>query len=447
MSLVTPPLSTEPLHFQFPPTEHVALPDGSVVYVIHRPDEDLMSITVIAHTGCVDDVIPGETAFAASMMSRGTARLSADAFAEEVEYRGCNVSSSADRDSSSVVGVGLKEYALDLVELVYDSAFTPRFDEQEIERQRTVRIADATMNQSDPDWLAMGAEAQIAYSGHPYAIGREGSPSSLRSITRDRMLHVHARFVQARRTVLLTGAFDRDAVLAALIARAKELPASSPSSQAIVRPAPVMLQRTACIAAKDDAVQSALRIGLPMVGLLHPDAFALQLLSSILGGYTMARLFSVLREQKGYTYGAYAYPNVRLQSQQIEIVTSVGNNFTADTIETIKSELLRLHTEPVGAEELNDARQHMLGQFARSNETPQQTAGMVWMRILHGLDEAYYERYIAAIQGFTVESLFDVQQRYFDSKNWVIGASGNRDVLASAVRASVDSIIDYVVPE
>ncbi len=447
MSLVTPPLSTEPLRYHFPTTEQIELPDGSVAYLIHRPEEDMMSITVIAHTGCVDDEIPGETAFAASMMSRGTERLSADAFAEEVEYRGCNVSSSADRDSTSVVGVGLKEYALDLVQLVYDSAFTPRFDAQEIERQRTVRIADATMNRSDPDWLAMSAEAQIAYSGHPYAVNREGSPSSIRAITRERMLHVHERFIRARRTVLLTGAFDRDALLAALDARTRTLPSPSPATHTIVRPAPVMLHRTACIAAKDDAVQSALRIGLPMVNLLHPDAFALQLLTSILGGYTMARLFAVLREQKGYTYGAYAYPNVRLQSQQIEIVTSVGNDFTVDTIETIKQELLRLHSEPVGTEELNDTRQHMLGQFARSNETPQQTAGMVWMRILHGLDETYYERYIAALQGFTSESLFEVQQRYFDPSQWVIGASGDRDVLVAAVRGSVDSIIDFTLPE
>jgi len=446
MSLVTPPLSTDPLRYHFPVTEHAALPDGSTVYVIHRPDEDLVSISVIAHTGCVDDEIPGETAFAASMMSRGTLHLDATSFAEEVEYRGCSVSSSADRDNMSVVGTGLKEYARDLIDLVFDSAFTPRFDEQEIERQRTVRIADATMNQSDPDWLAMVAEASIAYSGHPYGQAREGSPSSIRSVTRERMLKVHQRFMETRRTILLTGSFDRDEILALVHARTAAMNAVPAQTNTIIRPQPVLLHRTACIAAKEDAVQSALRIGLPMVGLTHPDAFALQILTSILGGFTMARLFAVLREEKGYTYGAYAYPNVRMQSQQIEIVTSVGNDVTADTIATIRKELQRLHTEPVGEEELNDTRQHMLGQFARSNETPQQTAGLLWMRILHGLDEHYYERYISALQGFTVDSLFSVQQRYFDSDTWVIGASGNRDVLVDAVRGSVDSIIDFVVP-
>lgn len=417
-----------------------------MVWCIHRPDEDVMSISVIGPTGSVDDVILGETAFTASMMSRGTRHLSAREFADAVEYRGCSVSSSSDRDSLSVAGSGLSEYALDLVGLVCDSAFLPRFDAQEIDRQRTVRIADCTMNLDDPDWLAMMAEAGLAYSGHPYAHPREGTPSTLRTITRDNMLRVHERFLQARRTIIVSGAFDLDAVLALLRERTSALPSVAATGTTSPRVAPVMQHGVACIAAKDDAVQSALRIGLPMVNMKHPDAAALTVLASILGGYTMARLFTVLREQKGYTYGAYAYPSMRLQGQQLEIVTSVGNAFTADTIATIKDELVKLHTQPVGHEELDNTKQHMLGQFARTNETPQQTASLVWTKILYALDDDHYERYIERVQSFTPETLFAVQQRYFDPSQWIIGASGDRTVLTEALRDHVATITEFVAP-
>ncbi len=431
------PLSHEPLRYAFPSVERESLSNGTNVFLIPRPDEDLFTITAGIETGGVFDDIGGASSFTAEMMGRGTKSLTAEEFAEEVEGRGCSVRSSADRDASSIYGAGLAEYVEDIVRLSSECLLAPRFDQLEIDRQRQRRLADMLMNASDPDWLAARAVGAVAYGAHPYARSREGTAASLQLLNRDVMIAVHERMLTAPRSIVVAGKFDRSTIIKTLESTYGKLP--RPVEQKRIDRAHVQT-RTARIARKDDAVQTAFRIVLPGVNFLDADYPATQLIGEILGGYQLARLFTVLREQKGYTYGAYAYADVRKHSNVLMLATSVGNEFSKDTVVTIADELKRLRTELIGAEEMENARQALLGQFVRSTETPQQTAGMLWQIILHGLPMDYFDRHVEAIQRLTPELLFPVQQRLFDERRWAVGASGVWDVVRESLEGTVDSI-------
>lgn len=198
---------------------------------------------------------------------------------------------------------------------------------------------------------------------------------------------------------------------------------------------------TAVVAPKADAVQTVLRISLPSVPHLHPDMPVLSLVTTAFGGYTLARLFTVLREQKGYTYGAYAFPEMRRYGRTTIIGTSVGNEYTADTMMTIREELNRLATQPLAADDLANARQYMLGSFARNNETPQQAAGLAWTMLQFGLPDDYYATYVRRLQEITAEECFAVQQRYFNPSLWAMGLCGNDDIVQAALQGLVDRIV------
>ncbi|MDZ4744963.1 MAG: pitrilysin family protein [bacterium] len=436
------PLSHEPLRYAFPPVERETLSNGTSVFLIPRSDEDLFTITVGLETGSVYDVVPGETSFAAEMLGRGTERLTAEQFADEVEGRGCTVRTSADRDAASIYGAGLAEYAEDIVELASEAFLSPRFDAREADRQCQRRLADILMNASDPEWLASRAGAAVSFGDHPYTHQREGTAVSLPLITRERMLAVHQRLLTAPRAIVVAGKFDSTSMMPILERTFGTLPKSVP--QPAVPQAHVQ-ERTALIARKDDAVQTAFRIVMPGVGFLHADYPAMQLISEVLGGFQLARLFTILREQKGYTYGANSFVDVRKHANTLMLATSVGTEFTTDTVATIAGELKRLRTELIDEEEMENARQSLLGQFVRSTETPQQTAGMLWQIILHGLPMDYFDRHVEHIQKLTPELLLPVQQRLFDERRWAIGASGVWDVVRDAVAGAVDSIEAFEV--
>ncbi len=411
--------------------------NGTRLVVVPRSDQDLVTVTMHLMSGSAHDVNTGATSFAAELLTRGTERLTAEEFDELVEYHGCTIRSAAQKTSVTLQGLGLVEQLGHVISLMAECVTTPRFDARELEVVRGRWMSELEINQRDPDWLASQASNKVCYANHPYARRNRGSAADMANITTDKIRAAHERLLASQRTIIIAGPVELPAVLPMLEPFIHALPQASFDAGL---PQAHMRERTAVVAKNPGAVQSAFRISLPCVPYSHPDFSGLQLVANVLGGYTLARLFMVLREQKGYTYGAYAVPVVRQHAQTVDVVTSVGNTYTADTLATIADEVRRIASQLIPAEELDDARQQLLGSFARTNETPQQTASLIWQTIHHNLPLDYHERHVQRLQMFQPEDLLLIQQRYFDADRWAIGCSGVPDVLLPVVEQYADAV-------
>ena len=433
----TPPLSTEPLKFALPTIHHDQLDNGTPLHCIFDPTEDLVTVTMALSTGSIHDGIPGETSVTAQMLNRGTLRLDAAQFAEEVERRGCNLRTVGDTDACSLQASGLREWFDDLVDLASEALTQPRFDAAELDTLRRRIIADMMVDLVDVEWLAARACAARAYDGHPYARPRNGTPATLRTLTREHLVAVHERMMHAPRHIIVAGPIPPDVAREKLNRALGSLPnhtAYHRLDRAVLRP------RSGVLALKDDAVQTAFRVALPSTAFASDDYAAVQICTGVLGGYTLARLFTILRETKGYTYSAYAFGDVRPHGSTIGVTTSVGNEFTYDTMQVIATEIERMGTQRIDDEEFSNAQQHVLGSFARSNETPQQTAGLVWSMIHHQVPMSFYNTYVERLQRLTPDDVREAQRTYFTRDAWVVGLAGREDVIRPAIDGMVDTV-------
>lgn len=102
---------------------------------------------------------------------------------------------------------------------------------------------------------------------------------------------------------------------------------------------------------KENALQSGIRMGLPVIGRENPDFFALKLLCTILGGYFGSRLMSNIREEKGYTYGISSSIAAMRYGSYLTISTQTGTEFTRPLINEVFAEIDRLRNEPVPTDE------------------------------------------------------------------------------------------------
>ncbi len=420
-----------------PRVDRGELSNGTPVYVVASSNKDILTITLALDHGSTQDIIPGDTSMAMQMLTLGTTDLDAAAFAEEVESRGCWLRASTSYDSSTLQVSGLGEWFDDAVRLLADCLRVPRFDTDELEKLRTRTLADIMIDRKDIDWLAARAVGQGTYGDHPYARAKDGTPHSLADITADHLRVVHESVLRARRCIIIAGPITMERALPVLEELFGPLPASEHYDEQSL---PTMDSNVAVIADNDEAVQTAFRIVLPSVSMHHPDYAAVQLLTTVFGGYSLARLFTILREEKGYTYGAYASSHSRQLDSSIIISTSVGNEFTADTIATIASEVQRMGSELIPDEELENARQYILGSFARSCETPQQTAYLLYMLLQFDLPFDHYEHYIRRIQELTSTDLLEVQRRIYDRTRWVVGAAGVASEIESAIAPFVAQV-------
>lgn len=432
-----PPLSKEPLKFRFPDVNETVLGDGTPLYVVGKQGEDVVTFSIYHRSGSAHDVLSGATSFAAEMLTRGTLNRTAEEFDEMVEGLGSSIRSTCDRDTSTVHGVSLKEHFEATARLAAECLLRPAFGDRELNTMRQQFITEARIDEKDPEWLATQASNRVCYRGHPYERRRRGTIQDMSSMTQPDLISAHQRILSAPRCIIVAGSVSADEVRSMfneLLGRLPTVNFDPALSQA------QLSENSGCMAINAEAVQTAFRISMPGVPLSHADYPAIQLITGTLGGYTLARLFSVLREQKGYTYGAYAMSSVRPWSQTIDVVTSVGNEFTADTLQTIADEVSRIASERIASDELENTRQYILGTFARTNETPQQTAGLLWTTLLHGLPRDYFQELIANLQKLTPDDLLPVPMRYFDTSRWAIGASGIEDVVLPALKMHVHDV-------
>ena len=185
---------------------------------------------------------------------------------------------------------------------------------------------------------------------------------------------------------------------------------------------------------RPESVQTNIILGELAVPRNHPDYFGLRVADHVLGGGTAARLFLNLREDKGYTYGAYSSFGPDTYPRPLIANTEVRTAVTDGSMHELLGELNRLREEPVPAAELDDARRAIVAGFALSLERPTSLLNR-WMEVKHnGLPWDYWDKYPAEIAKVRPDVIQTVARKYYDPNHLQIVCVGSakaiRDVLA-----------------
>jgi len=165
---------------------------------------------------------------------------------------------------------------------------------------------------------------------------------------------------------------------------------------------------------KPDALQSAIRLGIPTINRSHPDFPALQIVNTILGGYFGSRLMNNIREDKGYTYGIGSATSSMKHTGSIFIATEVGADVTNATMTEIEKEINILKTELISDEELSLVKNYLLGSLLGSLENVFSHADKFKNVYFSGLDFEYYDRYTEVIRNITPQQVLTLANQYFD---------------------------------
>lgn len=182
---------------------------------------------------------------------------------------------------------------------------------------------------------------------------------------------------------------------------------------------------------KPDAVQSAIRMGLPLFNRSHPDYQGIMVLNTLLGGYFGSRLMNNLREDKGYTYGIGSAAIPLKHGGYFFISCEVGSDVTVDAIAQIRLELLRLAEERAGEKELTLVRNYLLGSFLRGIDGPFAMADVYRDVMEHGLDSSFHYSMLETIQGISSESLRTLAEKYLNPDQMFRLVVGNPELEAS----------------
>ncbi|HEU4770056.1 MAG TPA: pitrilysin family protein, partial [Pyrinomonadaceae bacterium] len=189
------------------------------------------------------------------------------------------------------------------------------------------------------------------------------------------------------------------------------------------------------------SVQTVIQLGTLGIERTSPDYFAVLMANRVLGGGPSGRLFLNLREDKGYTYGAYSNFGGSKFRGTWGASSEVRTDVTEGAMKEFMYELNRMRNDKVPAEELENAKRAITGSFALSLEEPQPLLQNIITQKLYNLPADYWDTYPQKVAAITAEDIQRVAQKYIDLGHLQVVAVGDaakaREILSKYGKVEV----------
>jgi zinc protease len=395
----------------FPDYVERTLSNGLKVFVIEDDRKPTITLRLVIRSGSVNDgTKTGLASLTATLIPRGTTSRDAATFAQQTDFIGARLEAMAGPDSISVVTAGLTKYTPQLLDYFSDAILHPAFAEDQYTRVQRQTLSQLAAQKQEPSALSDKISGKVLFGTHPYGAYR--TPETVKALTREDLVAFHkAHFLPNNASLAIVGDVKADAILP-LIEKALGSWERGVVPKLDLPPIPEAKGVTVHLVDRPGSVQSNIVIQHLGPKRSDPDLPELNVLNATLGGGFSGRLFQNLREQHGWTYGAYSAFDFRKLSGGFEATAETRNEVTAPAIEETLKEITRLRDQPVPDSELELQRQYNVGNYLLSLENASRTATRVQDIDLYGLPPDFYKHYARRMSEVTPEVTQALAKKY-----------------------------------
>jgi zinc protease len=423
------PVSKEVLRVKLPRPQTATLANGLQLIVLEdrRVPRVNFQLIIPGAGGYYDPAgQAGLASVTATMMREGTAKRTSAELSEQLETMAASVAVSTGMSASeaSVSGSALTEYVDRVFDIFADVLLNPAFDEDELARYKKRTQAGLIQQRTNPGFLGSELYSRIMYGDHP--AGRVSiTPDGLEKVTRTAMVDFHrARYVPDHAALAISGDIslaEARKLVEAKLAGWKKAGTPAPATADPPAPGPAKVS----FVGRPKSVQTNLMVGAPAISRTDPDYDVVEVMNRIIGGGPTGRLFLVLREEKGYTYGAYSNLSAPRWRGAWTASTQVRTEVTGDALRDLLAEVRKLREEEISDKEFTDHKRAMVGSFARALETPQAVLSYYVTSWRYDLPADYWDKYPERIEAVTKAQVQAAARKYLEPSKLQIVAVGD----------------------
>ncbi len=363
--------------------------------------------------------------FAEHMFFKGTERRpTARTISTEIDAIGGEFNAFTGKEITGYYvrcGAETRDTALDVLA---DMLLNSRFDETEIEKEKGVILEEMNVYLDTPQRYVGSVYDRLLYDDQPLGWDILGTKETVEGATRETFTSYLDAWYRPERIVVGIGGRVGDGLnerLEELLGAIAPEPTGVPEAVTIPPDgSPVMLH-------SKQSEQAHLILGVRGYPIGHPDRYALQLLSVVLGGGMSSRLFTEVREKRGLAYYVHAAGSSYTDTGTVYTGAGVDVSRVDEAITTILGQLREIAAEPVPAEELEKARGYAKGRFVLRLESPQGTIQYGLRReVLEGEIEDP-DDLLRQLDAVTVEDVQRVARDLFEGKRLYLAVVGPFD--------------------
>ena len=391
------------------------LKNGLKVMVVENHKLPKVSASLILDNGPIfEGEKAGISSIAGGVMGNGTKTISKDAFNEEIDFLGASLSIGSQSANFNT----LSKFFPRILELTADAVQNPLFTQEEFEKEQAKLLENIKSGENSVEAIAAKAQNALVYGkNHPY--GEFETESSVKNTSLSDVQNFYATYFKPNNAYLV---IVGDVVFKDVKNQVTKLFSNwkKGTIPAYEIPKVVDVAKTEInFIDMPNAVQSDISvINTVDLKMRNPDYFAALLANKIFGGGGEGRLFLNLREDKGYTYGAYSrIGNDERTSATFKSAASVRNMVTDSSVVEFMKEIKTFRDTKVTDEELKNAKAAYIGNFVMALENPSTIASYALNIVTKKLPENFYETYLQKINAVTVDDVQRVAQKYFSEDN------------------------------
>lgn len=421
-----PPTLPAPRDFKLPVVTRYKLPNGMDVQMLEDHRYPFISVNLGLKTGSVVDPKgkEGLAGITADMLTEGTTGRSSKQIADEVDFIGGGLKAYADADFTLVSSSSLSKYTTRLFDSFADIVLNANFPQSELDLKKTNLKQELSMKRSTPDFLLEERFHKVVFGDHPYAVVSP-TPESIDAISRQDLEQFRdTHYLPNESVLIVVGDFNESKMKELIEAKFGSWKSGNTPAVTAAKP-PSQQGRKIYLVDRPGSVQSSIKLGNVAINKKDPDYFPMIVANQILGGGAQARLFVNIREQKGYTYGAYSSVGARKEPGPFAAEAEVRTEVTTPSLQEFLYELERLRNVKATDKELKDAKSYLVGSFQLGLETQAGLSQRLLEVALHDLPPDYLETYTNKIMAVSLDDIRKAARKHIDLNNIVIAVVGD----------------------
>jgi predicted Zn-dependent peptidase len=429
------PVSKEVLKVKLPRPVERQLSNGMKLLVVESHRVPTITLRMNMPSGDLRDPasMPGVSDATAALIRLGTKTRSSKDIADAVAELGASLSFGSSQGESTIFLSSMTENFDAALALLADVLLNPTFPQDELDKYKTRLRTQLEQAKSSPGFPANDLLMKLLY---PDDSRRYTHPTveSLSKITRESLLeHYKTYYVPSGEWAGISGDISpRDAV--AKLDKVLGAWKGGPVAHVTMKFPEPLSEKKVFLIPRPNSVQTLLMVANHAIDRKSPDYLECQVMNRVLGSGPSSRLFRIIREEKGYTYGIGSGFSATRYLNHFTASTSVRTEVTEPALAELLAQFADIRNRAVPADELADAKSAIVAGFVLGLESSSQVLSRWMEQRMDGLPEDYWDTYTAKVMAVGAEDVQRVAKKYVPLDNIRIIAVGDATKIAELLK-------------
>jgi len=410
-----PPIGPDP-EIPLPAIWKDELSNGIKVYGIEHTELPLVQFSMTIKGGQLLDNRDkvGVANLITDMMMEGTKNKTPIELEEAIDELGANIYMYTGQEAITLSVNCLTSKLNDVYKLVEEILLEPRWDEKEFERVKKQTIENINRSKVNPAAVAMNVFSKLVYGDkHIFSIPTSGTMGSVEAITIDDLKSFYAQnFSPSVTHVAIVGNISKQDAVNTFKSLEEKWAAKEVAFPEFELSAPVEKPMVYFVDIPG-ARQSVIRIGNLAMPATDPDYYPAYVMNYKLGGSFNGFVNLVLREEKGYTYGARTEFSGSLQPGTFAASSSVQSTATLESVQIFRDLMLK-YREGIAPEDLQFTKDALIKSNARNFETLGALLGILNNIATYNRPDDYIKQREEFVKNLTAEQHKELVRKHID---------------------------------